>query len=88
MPRSRQTIVVASLIVLICGASLADTVVPRDSVVNWVNVREEAVPRGQINIIGHLHPGENAKFLGEEVAYFEIQLDNGASGFVSKTWTL
>lgn len=67
--------------------ALADTVVPRDSVVNWVNVREEAVPGSTIPIVGHLHPDESAKFLGEDGSYFEIELETGVTGFVHKSWT-
>jgi endonuclease/exonuclease/phosphatase family metal-dependent hydrolase len=78
------TVIVASII---CSVALADTVVPSDSVVNWVNVREEAVPGPAIPIVGHLHPDESAKFLGEDGSYFEIELENGVTGFVHKSWT-
>ena len=77
-------VVVASII---CSVALADTVVPRDAVVNWVNVREEAVPGPTIPVVGHLHPDESAKFLGEDGSYFEIELENGVTGFVHKSWT-
>jgi len=72
---------------VICSAAFADTVVPRDSVVNWVNVREEAVPGSHIPVVGHLHPGESAEFLSEVSSYYEIELENGDTGFVHKSWT-
>ncbi|MCH8101356.1 MAG: hypothetical protein IIB74_13110 [Proteobacteria bacterium] len=71
-----------------CGFAVADTVTPRDSVVHWVNVREEAVPGPTVQIVGHLHPDEIAEFLGEEGSYFEIELGNGVTGFVHKSWTV
>ena len=77
-------VVVASII---CSAAFADTVVPRDSVVNWVNVREEAVPGSHVPVVGHLHPGESAEFLSEVSSYYEIELENGDTGFVHKSWT-
>lgn len=77
-------VVVASIL---CSAALADTVIPRDSVVNWVNVREEAVPGSQVAVVGHLHPGEIAEFLNEVASYYEIELENGVTGFVHKSWT-
>ena len=64
----------------------ADTVVPRASVVNWLNVREEALPGPGVPIVGHLHPGESAKFLSEVNNYFEIKLEDGTDGFVHKSW--
>ena len=79
--------IIVVVVSIICSVALADTVVPRDSVVNWVNVREEAVPGPTVPIVGHLHPGEIAKFLGEESSYFEIEMESGATGFVHKSWT-
>lgn len=79
--------ILAVLILLVAGISSADTVVPRDTVVNWVNARAEAVPGSHIPIVGHLHPGESAKFLSEVSAYYEIEFDNGITGYVSKSWT-
>jgi hypothetical protein len=77
-----------TVVLLICWAStLADTVVPRDSVVNWVNVREAAIPGPDIPTVGHLHPGESATFLSDESGYYQIRLEDGVIGFVSKTWT-
>ena len=77
-------VIVASII---CSMAVADTVVPRDAVVNWVNVREQAVPGPTIAVVGHLHPDQSAKFLGEDGSYFEIELENGVTGFVHKSWT-
>lgn len=70
-----------------CSAALADTVVPRDSVVNWVNVREEAVPGPNVLIVEHLHPGESAQFVSEIGSYYEVEMESGEVGFVSKAWT-
>ena len=81
-------IFLVSIILACCGVAVADTVVPRDSVVNWVNVRAEAVPGPAVPIVGHLHPNESSKFLGEEGSYFEIELANGVTGFVHKSWTV
>lgn len=77
-------VVIASIL---CMAAFADTVVPRDSVVKWVNVRQEAVPGSHIPVVGHLHPHESAEFLNEVSGYYEIELQNGVSGFVHKSWT-
>ncbi len=81
---TRTIVVVASIL---CSVAFADTVVPRDSVVNWVNVRAEAVPGSHISIVGHLHPGESAKFLDEVSSYYEIEMDSGVTGFAHKSWT-
>jgi endonuclease/exonuclease/phosphatase family metal-dependent hydrolase len=75
------------VLILFFGSSLADTVVPSDAVVNWVNVRSEAIPGVGILIVGHLHPGETAQFLSESGSYYEIRLDSGTTGFVHKAWT-
>ena len=77
-------VVIASIL---CMAAFADTVVPRDSVVKWVNVRQEAVPGSHIPVVGHLHPHESAEFLDEVSSYYEIELQNGVTGFVHKSWT-
>lgn len=83
-PMKRIIVVFVSIL---CSTVFADTVVPRDSVVNWVNVREEAVPGPSIPIVGHLHPGESAEFLSEVASYYEVKLDNSIIGFAHKSWT-
>jgi endonuclease/exonuclease/phosphatase family metal-dependent hydrolase len=73
---------------LFCSLALADSVVPRGTVVNFVNVREVPVPGPSTPIVGHLHPGENAKLVSEVDSYFEIELANGVVGFVHKSVTM
>lgn len=79
-------IIIVVIASILCLAAFADTVVPRDSVVRWVNVREEAVPGSHISVVGHLHPHESSEFLDEVSSYYQIKLQNGVTGFVHKSW--
>jgi endonuclease/exonuclease/phosphatase family metal-dependent hydrolase len=80
--------VILSMIVLFISYSTwADTVVPRDSVVNWANVRAEGVPGSDIEIVGHLHPGDSAEYLDDIAGYYKIKINSGVTGFASKSWT-
>jgi len=60
-------------------------VAPTDRVKRNVVVRAEAASNAAP--IGKLEPGEDAVLVRDLPRWYEIQLDDGRSGFVSKTWT-
>lgn len=79
--------IIVVVVSVLCSSAFADTVVPRDTVVNWVNVREDPISGPNVPTVGHLHPGESAEFLSEVASYYEVKLDDGVVGFAHKSWT-
>ena len=75
------------ILLLLSPYSWADSVTPKDTVVNWVNVRAEAVSGSDVPILDHLHKNTQATLLESVSRYYKVQLNNGTVGFVSKTWT-
>jgi len=65
--------------------AVADRVVPSDRVTDSVTVR--ASPSSDSAVVGKLHPGESALYLSAVPRWYEIELDDGSRGFVSKSWT-
>jgi len=63
----------------------ADRVIPSDRVTDSVTVR--ASPSSDSAVVGKLLPGESALFLSAVPRWYEVELDVGSRGFVSKSWT-
>ena len=79
--------VTASVLVLLSlGLSmqpaLADRVTPSDRVETRLRIRQS--PDGDSPIIGHLLPGESLPFRASRPNWFELEMPDGQSGFVSK----
>lgn len=68
------------------SAALEDTVTPNDRVFHRLNVRD--APNSEASIIGYLTPEEEKPFISEAPYYYEIEYQNGQSGFVSKAYSI
>lgn len=73
-------------IVLFHTLSYADVVVPTERVTSGVSVRPQ--PSSQTQPVMMLRPGESLPFISRDNRYYyEVQLPNNESGWVSKSWT-
>ncbi|MCO6414079.1 MAG: SH3 domain-containing protein [Thiogranum sp.] len=59
---------------------------PSDRVTTRLNVRSE--PSASTEVVGKLHPGEDALFLEAVPHWYKVRLDDGREGFVSKSWSV
>lgn len=73
------------LLALISQFSWADRVVPNSRVENHLVVRAE--PKGGSAPVGRLEPGDSARLDASVPHWYQITLDNGTQGFVSKAWS-
>lgn len=67
-------------------ALAAPEVSPSERVTRNVVVR--AQPGGDAAMVGGLFPGDEAELLGEVPGWYQIRLDDGRTGYVSKSWTV
>ncbi len=65
--------------------TFAETVTPIDKVQESVNVRMEADASSEI--VGVLLAGDDAEVVAELEGWYEIELEGGATGFISADWT-
>jgi len=70
---------------LIPVAGLADVVVPADRVQDSVNIRLE--PDAKSDVVGKLGRGTSLSHVGSVDGWHEVQLEGGATGFVSADWS-
>lgn len=80
----RIALALCLLIILFSGV-LADVVVTRDTVKNFVNIRELA--DGGSDSIGHLTPNDQLPHIRSETGWHVLQMADGSEGFVPKRWT-
>jgi beta-lactamase superfamily II metal-dependent hydrolase len=66
------------------GLVAADQVTPSPRVVNYVNVQAGAA--AATDIISELYPGERVEFVAVRGAWYEVRLNSGQPGFVSRSW--
>lgn len=66
--------------------SLAEYVVPVESVEEHVNVR--MVPDSKSEIVGRLYRGDSAKLVKSGPEWHEIEIAGNATGFISADWTI
>jgi competence protein ComEC len=66
-------------------AQLEDRVVPSDRVTSFVFIRTE--PDSASAERGRLHVGESIPLIGSIPRWYEVQLPDGTTGFMSKAWT-
>jgi beta-lactamase superfamily II metal-dependent hydrolase len=91
--RRWPALAIAGLLALACAVTVAgavptfvdDQVVPRDTVTEFVTVRE--LPSGSSAKVGELHPGDSATYIGSVPYYYEVRLADGTPGYVIKSWT-
>jgi len=81
----------AIIVLLTVGISvpaLADDVTPNDRVETRLRVRMEPNTDITTPVIGFLEPGQTAELIDDTVSYwYEIRLDSGTSGYVSKAYS-
>jgi SH3-like domain-containing protein len=65
--------------------SSANKVVMKKGVKNYVNIRQ--TPSVRSSIIGTLKPGEKRYYIDSVFGWYKVSLDDGISGYISKTWT-
>ena len=67
------------------GFVSADRVIPSSRVTSVLNVR--AQPNVDSTEVGQLQPNESAEFVNSVPYWYEIRLDDGQPGYVSKAWS-
>jgi hypothetical protein len=73
------------VLVLVSQLAWADRVVPSNRVETRLNVRAEASSSSAI--VGSLEPGDSARLERSVPHWYEITLDDGTPGYVSKAWS-
>ena len=81
----RRLALTIGMLLLLIGHALADVVVTRDTVRNFVNIRQLA--DGDSDSIGQLRPGDRVPHARSVTGWHVITMPNGADGFVPKRWT-
>ena len=76
---------ILTLLILLPVAAFADSVVPADKVENSVNIR--LAPDASSDIVGKLNKGASAELVESIDGWHEIQLEGGATGFISADWS-
>lgn len=64
----------------------AEDITPSERVTTRLNVREE--PSTDSTIVGNLAPGETAILIDSAVRWYQVRLDDGTLGYVSKAWSV
>ena len=72
-------------ICLVSASTFADRITPAQRVETRLNVRASASPDSALR--GQLSPGETAELTGSVPYWYEITMDNGTTGFVSKAYS-
>ncbi len=72
------------LMALLPLVAAAEVVVPVARVENSVNIRLE--PDANSDIVGRLNRGESIPLVGTEAGWHEVQLEGGATGYISADW--
>lgn len=78
-------ILIAWAVLLIPLVTIADTVVPVDSVESYVNIRQ--APQSDADVVGRLQQGSSLPFVASAEGWNEVRLDSGESGFISADWS-
>jgi hypothetical protein len=79
-------ILVAWAVLLIPMLGTADTVVPVEKVESYVNIRQS--PDSGADVVGRLQQGSSLPLVASTDGWNEVQLEDGASGFISADWTV
>lgn len=70
----------------LCSAAYADDVRPNDNVTSGVVIRAE--PTAASARLGVMRPGDRLPLTGEAPGWWQVELEDGRTGFVTKRWTL
>ncbi|MDJ0792645.1 MAG: tail fiber domain-containing protein [Woeseiaceae bacterium] len=79
----KRALLVLGLLIPLSG--LADVVVPADRVEDSVNIRLD--PDTSSDVVGKLAKGTSLPHVGSVDGWHEVQLEGGATGFVSADWS-
>ena len=83
---TRMRFLLAALFASLSAPAIAqDSVAPSSRVTAAVVVREE--PTAQSDALARLRPGEVLALEGEVPGWYQVELPDGRSGYVSKAWT-
>lgn len=75
------------LILTLCVTAIhAEDVTPSDRVTTRLNVREH--PTTDSAIVGKIVPGETATLIDSTTRWYQVRLDDGTPGYVSKAWSV
>jgi len=74
------------IILVLPFLAVADTVVPVDQVGTYVKVRKSPDPGS--DVVGRLHKSKPRPLVESVPGWHEIELDDGATGFVSSDWSV
>ncbi len=78
------TIILAAAISL--GAAATEVVRTSDEVESYVNIR--SAPDAAADVVGRLHKSRPRPFVSIQDGWHEVELDDGATGFVSADWSV
>ena len=81
----RRFCLIISMLLLLSSYALAEIVVTRDTVRNFVNIRQSA--DGDSDSIGKLRPGDHVPHARSVTRWHVITMPGGTDGFVPKRWT-
>ena len=74
------------LVCVLALPSVAEVVVPIDSVEYHVNIRMS--PDAKSEIVGRLYQGDSAAVVHSSPEWHEVEIAGGATGFISVDWTI
>ena len=74
------------LVCVLALPSVAEVVVPIDSVEFYVNIRMS--PDAKSEIVGRLYQGDSAAVVHSTPEWHEVEIAGGATGFISVDWTI
>ena len=81
----RRIALTIGILLIPIGGALADIVVTRETVRNFVNIRELA--DGDSDSIGQLRPNDHLPHSRSVPGWHVVQMPSGADGFLPKRWT-
>lgn len=81
----RKIALTIGILLIPIGGALADIVVARDTVRNFVNITELA--DGDSDSIGQLRPGDQLPHSRSVPGWHVVQMPSGTDGFLPKRWT-
>ena len=77
----------SALLVFVSPAwCFADSVIPIETVEDYVNIR--LMPDSATEIVGRLNQGESVQIVSTQEGWYEVVLEGDATGYISADWTL
>ena len=79
-------ILTSLILMMLSAAAAADRVVPVEAVESYVNIRSE--PDAKAEAISRLHRSNPRPHVRTLEGWYEVELDDGNTGFVSSDWSV